>query len=75
MLFLAKQTGPDILFGVNILPRFMEKPTEAYMSAVMRLLRYLPGSSNLKQPIANKITIFCWEKVMQTGVAIKTIAS
>ena len=48
LLFLAKQTQPDILFGVNVLSRFMAKPIKPHMNAVQRILRYLRGLSNLK---------------------------
>ena len=52
LLFLAKQTRPDILFGVNVLSRFMAKPTKAHMNTVKGILRYLRGSLDLK-------TAFC----------------
>ena len=48
LLLLAKQTRPDILFGVNVLSRFMAKPTKAHLNAEKTTLRYLRRSPNLK---------------------------
>ena len=75
LLFLAKQTRRDILFGVNVLSRFMAKPTKAHMNTVKRILRYLRGSLDLKTAFCKQNNPICREKVMQIGVAIKTIAS
>ena len=48
LLFLAKLTRPDNLVGVKVLSSFMAQPTKAHMSAVMRIMQYLHGYSNLK---------------------------
>ena len=73
LLFLAKQTPPDILYGFNILSRFMDKPTKAHMQGAKRILRYLHGRSKLKIVYRKQKIQFFWEKVMQTGVAIKMV--
>ena len=48
LLYLAKQTRPDIMFTVNILSRHMNAPTNPYWMCGKRLLRYLQGSTSLK---------------------------
>ena len=48
LLFLAKQTRLDISYGVNILSRLINKPTEAHMQGAKRILRYFHGTSKLK---------------------------
>ena len=75
LLFLAKQTRPDILFGVNVLSRFMAKPIKALMNAVKTILRYLRGSSNLKIAYCKQSSPILLGEGMQIGKAIKTIAS
>ena len=48
LLYLAKQTRPDIMFTVNILSRHMNAPTNQHWLCGKRLLRYLQGSEVLK---------------------------
>ena len=48
LLYLAKQTRPDIMFTVNILSRHMSAPTNQHWLCGKRLLRYLQGSKVLK---------------------------
>ena len=48
LLYLAKQTRPDIMFTVNILSRHMNAPTNQHWVCGKRLLRYLQGSKGLK---------------------------
>ena len=48
LLYLAKQTKPDIMFTVNILSRHMNAPTNQHWMCRKRLLRYLQGSKGLK---------------------------
>ena len=40
LLYLAKQTGPDIMFTVNILSRHMNAPTNQYWMCEKQILRY-----------------------------------
>ena len=48
LLYLAKQTTPDIMFIVNFLSRHMTAPTNQHWMCEKRLLRYLQGSKGLK---------------------------
>ena len=48
LLYLAKQTRPDIMFTVNILYRHMNAPTNQHWLCGKRLLRYLQSSKGLK---------------------------
>ena len=48
LLFLAKQTRPDIMWIVNVLSRFMDKPTTDHWNAAKRVLRYLKETKTLK---------------------------
>ena len=48
LLYLAKQTRPDIMFTVNILSRHMNAPTNQHWMCGKRLLRHLQGSKGLK---------------------------
>ena len=48
LLYLAKQTRPDIMFRVNILSRHMNAPTNQHWMCGKRLLRYLQGPKSLK---------------------------
>ena len=43
LLYLAKQTRPDIMFTVNILSRHMNAPTNQHWMFGKRLLRFLEG--------------------------------
>ena len=47
LLYIAKQTRPDILNTVNILSRCLEAPTEEHLCAAVHLLRYLRGTSTI----------------------------
>ena len=47
LLYIAKQTRPDILNTVNMLSRCLDKPTEAHVQVAKHLWRYLRGMSNL----------------------------
>ena len=48
LLYLTKQTRPDIMFTVNILSRHMNEPTNQHWMCGKRLLRYPQGSKSLK---------------------------
>ena len=48
ILYLAKQTRPDIMFTVNIMSRHMNSPPNQHWLCEKRLLRYLQGSKRLK---------------------------
>ena len=48
LLYLAKQTRPEIMFTVNILSRHMNAPTNQNWICGKQLLRYLQGSKGLK---------------------------
>ena len=48
LLYLAKQTRPDIVFTVNILSRHMKASKNQHWMCEKRLLRYLQGSKSLK---------------------------
>ena len=48
LLYVAKQTRPDIMFTVNILSRHMNAPTNQHWMCGKRLLRYLQGSKSFK---------------------------
>lgn len=39
-------TRPDIVYAVEILSRFMEKPYQSHLQAAKRILRYLSGTRN-----------------------------
>ena len=47
LLYLDKQTRPDIMFTVNILSRHKNAPTNQHWLCRKRLLRYLQGSKGL----------------------------
>lgn len=40
-------TRPDIAYSVGIVSRFMESPSEAHMTSVKQILRYVRGTVNL----------------------------
>ena len=48
LLYLAKQTRPDIMLTVNILSRHMDAPTNQHWMCGKQLLRYLQASKGLK---------------------------
>ena len=57
LLYLAKQTKPDILFTVNILSRHMNAPTNQHWMCGKRLLRYLQSSKGLKITFTKKLVM------------------
>ena len=48
LLYLAKQTSPDIILTVNILSGHMNAPTNQHWMSGARILQYLQGSKGLK---------------------------
>ena len=48
LLFIGKQTRPDILNIVNQLSRFLDKPDESHWKAAKRVLRYIKGTTDLR---------------------------
>ena len=48
LLYIGKQTRPDILNVVNQLSRFFEKPNTTHWQAAKHVLRYLKGTINLR---------------------------
>ena len=48
LLYIVKQTRPDIVWIVNVLSRFMDKPTNSHWLAGKRVLRYLQAAKSLK---------------------------
>ena len=48
LLFIGKQTRPDILHIVNQLSRFLDKPDESHWKAAKHVLRYLKGTTDLR---------------------------
>ena len=48
LLYLVKQTGPDIMFTINILSRHIKAPTNQHWMCGKRLRRYLRGSKRFK---------------------------
>ena len=48
LLYIAKQTRPDIVWIVNKISRFMDKPTNTHWLAFKRVLRYLQATKSLK---------------------------
>ena len=47
LLHLARATRPDIAHAVGTVSKFNSDPTEAHLTAVKRIFRYLKGSINL----------------------------
>ena len=47
LLYLTSCTRPDISYAVGTLARFMSSPTDVMMTAAMKVLRYLSGTSTL----------------------------
>ena len=39
-------TRPDLIYSVNLVSRYMEKPKEQHLLAVKRILRYVQGTTN-----------------------------
>jgi hypothetical protein len=48
LLFIGKQTCPDILQIVNQLSRFLDRPDESHWKAAKHVLRYLKGTIDLR---------------------------
>ena len=48
LLFIGKQTRPDILHVVNQLSRFLDKPDESHWKAAKHVMRYLKGTIDLR---------------------------
>jgi hypothetical protein len=48
LLFIGKQTRPDILQIVNQLSRFLDRPDESHWKAAKHVLRYLKGTIDLR---------------------------
>ena len=48
LLYLAKQTRPDIVWITNVLSRFMNDPTVEHFNAGKRVLRYLQHTKSLR---------------------------
>ena len=46
--YIAKQTRPDVVWIVNVLSRFMDKPTNTNWLARKRVLRCLQATKSLK---------------------------
>ena len=47
LLYAAIVTRPDVAQAVGVVSKFCSKPTEAHVTAVKRILRYLKGTLNL----------------------------
>ena len=47
LLYAATATRPDIAHAVGVVSKFNSKPTEAHLTAVKRILRYLKGTVSL----------------------------
>ena len=47
VLYAAMATRPDIAQAVGVVSKFNSKPSEAHLTAVKRILRYLKGTVNL----------------------------
>ena len=48
LLYLARQTRPEIMFTVNILSRHMNAPTSQHWMCGKQIFQYLQGSQRLK---------------------------
>ena len=48
LLYIAKQTKPDLIRIVNVLSRFMEQPTNSHWLAGKQVLCYLQATKSLK---------------------------
>lgn len=44
LMYLAVATRPDITFAVGNVSRYLEKPAEAHVNAVKRILKYVKGT-------------------------------
>ena len=48
LLHAARATRPDIAHAVGVVSKFNATPTQAHLTAVKRIFRYLKGTINLK---------------------------
>ncbi|KAJ9554165.1 hypothetical protein OSB04_018210 [Centaurea solstitialis] len=55
-LMYLTATRPDLMYGVNLISRFMSSPTESHWSAAKRILRYLKGTSEFGIFYSSKVT-------------------
>ena len=47
IMYLMLMTRPDLAASVQILSRFMEKPTRIHWEAIKRVLRYIQGTKEM----------------------------
>lgn len=47
-MYLAVVTRPDITFAVGSVSRYLEKPAEAHVNAVKRILKYVKGTLDME---------------------------
>lgn len=47
LLWLANKTRPDICFAVNYASRYLDRPTNAHVALVKRVLKYVNGTREL----------------------------
>ena len=67
LLYIAKQTRPDIVWIVNVLSRFMDQITNTHWLAGKHVLRYVQATKSLKLVYPRDYT----EKAMHTGTEIR----
>ena len=70
LFYIAKQTRPDMVWIVNVLSRFIDKPANSHWLARKRVLRYLQGTNHSNSCTQETVTTIWLVKVMQTGVEI-----
>lgn len=46
--YIASMTRPDIMYAVNLLARYLTKPTTIHMQAVLKVIHYLGCTSDVK---------------------------
>lgn len=60
LMYLAVATRPDISFAVSNVSRYLEKPAEAHVNAVKRILKYIKGTTDMGIRFeGGKILDFC----------------
>ncbi len=59
LLHAARATRPDIAHAVSVVSKFNAEPTEAHLTAVKRIFRYLKGTSTTIQGHRRKTTRLC----------------